>query len=57
MTTLTQKEREDLQSVFNSISDNEPTRGAKLCRIKNIIFLYIHSRFHHLLKKRVSYQK
>jgi len=57
MTTLTQKEREDLQSVFNSISEQEPSRAAKVLHIKNIIFLYIQSRLHLLLKKRVSYQK
>jgi len=57
MTTLTPKEREDLQSVFSVISESEPSRSAKLSRIKNIIFLYVQSRLYLLVKKRVSYQK
>jgi hypothetical protein len=57
MTTLSQKEREDLQTVFSSISDAEPTRHGRLERLKFFIFSHTVSRFFPLSKKRVSYQE
>lgn len=57
MTTLNQKEREDLRDIFGSISDVKPSRFSQLNRCKLFMYTQVVSRIFSLSKKRISYQK
>jgi hypothetical protein len=57
MTTLSQKEREDLQDVFTSISEVKPSAFSKMYKLQ--IIMYFHRIFHLFSssRKRITYQK
>jgi len=57
MTTLSEKEREDLQTVFSSIQDINPSHGGIFCRLKFFICERTVSRLSALSKKRATYHK
>jgi len=57
MTSLSAKEREALQTVFNAISEAEPKRNGRVAQIRNIIFSHTIYRFSLWMKKGASYQK
>ena len=57
MTHLTQKEREDLNGVFASISEGKPTFASRINKLQIIIHLRHIFRAFSLSRKRTSYQK
>ena len=57
MTTLSQKEREDLRDVFASISDTKPSLSSKICKLKIVMYLQSFAHRFSLTAKRFSYQK
>lgn len=57
MTALSHKEKEDLHTVFASISDTKPARFPVWKPLKYFIYSSIRIRFKSKVKKALSYRK
>ena len=57
MTTLSQKEREDLHDVFTSISEVKPSLFTKFCKLQIVMHLLTIIQRFSLTMKCFSYQK